>query len=123
MSKHKSKKGNIFPRGQVDTVMTESESNTSKNISGTSAVPVLNTVLPASPLPETHPGDEDEQSEDDDVSDNEEGEDEKKVTDALIVIDSTNVLGDEDLRLEDVTTQLDGVEIEESEDLEDSGSI
>ena len=57
------------------------------------------------------------------MSNNKEGEDEKKVTDTLIVIDSTNVLGDEDLRLEDVTAQLDRVEIEESEDLEDSGSI
>ena len=103
--------------------MTKSKSTASKNISSTSAVPILNTVLPVSLLLETYPSVEDEQSKDDDVSNNKEGEDEKKVTDALIIIDSTNVLGDKDLRLEDVTTQLDGVEIEESEDLEDSRSI
>jgi hypothetical protein len=38
------------------------------------------------------------------VSNNKEGEDKKKVIDTLIIIDSTNVLGDKDLRLEDVTT-------------------
>ena len=80
-------------------------------------------MLPISLLLETYPSNEDEQSKDDDVSNNKEGKDEKKVTDTLVVIDSTNVLGDKDLRLEDVTTQLDGVEIEESEDLEDSRSI
>jgi hypothetical protein len=38
------------------------------------------------------------------MSNNKESEDKKKVTDTLIIIDSTNVLGDKDLRLEDVTT-------------------
>ena len=103
--------------------MTKSKSTTSKNISSTSAIPILNTMLPISLLLETYPSNKDEQSKDDDVSNNKEGEDKKKVTDALVIIDSTNVLGDKDLRLEDVTTQLDRVEIEESEDLEDSRSI
>jgi len=38
------------------------------------------------------------------VSNNKEGKDKKKVIDTLIIIDSTNVLGNKDLRLEDITT-------------------
>ena len=103
--------------------MTKSKSNTSKNISSTSTIPIRNTILPISLLLETYPSNKDKQSKDNNMSNNKEGEDKKKVIDTLIIIDSTNVLGDKDLRLEDVTTQLDRVEIEELEDLEDSRSI
>ena len=95
----------------------------SKNISSTSAIPILNTMLPISLLLETYPSNKDKQSKDNNVSNNKEGKDKKKVIDTLIIIDSTNVLGNKDLRLKDVTTQLNRVEIEESEDLEDSRSI
>ena len=102
----------------------------SKNISSTSAIPILNTMLPISLLLETYPSNKDKQSKDNNkqskdnnVSNNKEGKDKKKVIDTLIIIDSTNVLGNKDLRLEDITTQLDRVEIKESEDLEDSRSI
>ncbi len=80
-------------------------------------------MLPISLLLETYPSNKDKQSKDNNVSNNKEGKDKKKVIDTLIIIDSTNVLGNKDLRLEDITTQLDRVEIEELEDLEDSRSI